>query len=146
MQGRGRRVAITGFGVVSPCGIGKEAYWAGLLGPGITGTKKAPVPDWDPSPYYASPKDARRADKVEQFAIASAIEEQGAATQEISRNVTQAAQGNQEVSRNIAGVNEAATQTGTAAGQVLQSADELSRNSEALRREVDSFLKEVRAA
>jgi methyl-accepting chemotaxis protein len=91
---------------------------------------------------------AQTIDKVNTTAtaIASAIEEQGAATQEISRNVTQAAQGNQEVSRNIAGVNEAATQTGTAAGQVLQSADELSRNSEALRREVDSFLKEVRAA
>jgi 3-oxoacyl-[acyl-carrier-protein] synthase II len=74
MQGLGRRVAITGFGVVAPCGLGKDAYWEGLLGAGITGSKKAPVPDWDPSPYYASPKDARRADKVEQFAIASAIE------------------------------------------------------------------------
>jgi methyl-accepting chemotaxis protein len=79
-------------------------------------------------------------------AIASAVEEQGAATQEIARNVAQAAQGTQEVSRNIAGVNEAAGQTGTAAGQVLDAAQELSRNSETLRQQVDSFLKEVRAA
>ncbi len=79
-------------------------------------------------------------------AIASAVEEQGAATQEIARNVAQAAQGTQEVSRNIAGVNEAAGQTGTAAGQVLESSDELSRNSEALRQQVDAFLREVRAA
>jgi methyl-accepting chemotaxis protein len=87
-------------------------------------------------------------DKVNETAtaISSAVEEQGAATQEIARNVAQAAQGTQEVSRNIAGVNEAASQTGTAAGQVLESSDELSKNSEALRQQVDSFLREVRAA
>ena len=28
-----RRVAITGVGVVSPVGIGTEAYWQGLLAP-----------------------------------------------------------------------------------------------------------------
>lgn len=74
MQGRGRRVAITGFGVAAPCGIGKAAYWQGLLGPAITGTKSFTFTDWDPSPYYATPKESRRADAVEQFAMASAIE------------------------------------------------------------------------
>jgi 3-oxoacyl-[acyl-carrier-protein] synthase II len=74
MQGRGRRVAITGYGVVSPVGVGREAYWQGLLGPGITGHKHVQVPSWDPSPYYDSPKDARRADRFEQFAIAAAAE------------------------------------------------------------------------
>ena len=74
MQGRGRRVAITGFGVVAPCGIGKEAFWQGLLGPAITGTKSVTFADWDPSPYFDSPKDSRRADPVEQFAVASAME------------------------------------------------------------------------
>ena len=74
MEGRGRRVAITGYGVVAPCGMGKAAFWQGLLGPATTGTKSITFADWDPSPYYASPKESRRADAVEQFALASAIE------------------------------------------------------------------------
>jgi methyl-accepting chemotaxis protein len=78
-------------------------------------------------------------------AIASAVEEQGAATQEISRNVQQAAQGTQEVSANSSGVSEAARQTGQAAAEVLQSAGELSRNGAALRTQVDEFLRTVRA-
>ena len=36
MKGAGRRVAITGYGVVAPCGIGRKAFWDGLNGPGIT--------------------------------------------------------------------------------------------------------------
>jgi methyl-accepting chemotaxis protein len=79
-------------------------------------------------------------------AIASAVEEQGAATQEIARNVTQAAQGTSEVANNISGVHRAAQQTGAAAAQVLARADELSRNGELLKQQVDSFLNEVRAA
>lgn len=74
MQGLGHRVAITGYGVVAPCGIGKEAYWNGLLGPGITGTRSVEIPDWDPLPYFESAKDARRSDRVEQFALAAAQE------------------------------------------------------------------------
>jgi len=74
MDGRGRRVAITGFGVVAPCGVGKEAFWAGLLGPGVTDRKVTTLDDWDPSPWYDSPKEARRADRFEQFAIAAAAE------------------------------------------------------------------------
>jgi methyl-accepting chemotaxis protein len=78
--------------------------------------------------------------------IASAVEEQGAATQEISRNIQQAAQGTQEVSSNIGGVTNAAQQTGSAAGEVLQSAGELSRNGEMLKAQVEEFLRTVRAA
>lgn len=74
MRGAGHRVAITGFGVVAPCGVGKEAFWQGLLGPGITGTKYTELADWDPSPYFDSPKDARRSDRCEQFALAAAAE------------------------------------------------------------------------
>jgi len=74
MDGRVRRVAITGYGVVAPCGIGKQAYWNGLLGPGLTDRKVVKIDDWDPSPWYDSPKDARRADRVEQFATAAAAE------------------------------------------------------------------------
>jgi methyl-accepting chemotaxis protein len=78
--------------------------------------------------------------------IAAAVEEQGAATQEISRNVQQAAHGTVDVSGNIATVSEAAQQTGVAATQVLASADKLSRNGEVLRAQVATFLREVRAA
>lgn len=74
MKGSGRRVAITGYGVVAPCGIGKEAFWAGLNGPGLSGGRTVEIADWDPSPYFDNPKDARRADRVEQFALASAAE------------------------------------------------------------------------
>ena len=74
MQGAGHRVAITGFGVVAPCGIGKEQYWQGLLGDPAVGTVSVEVSDWDPLPYFANAKEARRADRVEQFAIAAAQE------------------------------------------------------------------------
>lgn len=74
MDGRGRRVAITGLGVVAPCGSGKEAFWNGLLGPGVTDGKVTEILDWDPEPYFDSPKDARRTDRVEQFALAAAAE------------------------------------------------------------------------
>ena len=78
--------------------------------------------------------------------IASAVEEQSAATQEIARNVQQAAKGTQEVSANIVGVTQAANETGTAASQVLSSAKDLSKQSEMLREQVDTFLARVRAA
>jgi 3-oxoacyl-[acyl-carrier-protein] synthase II len=75
MQGTGRRVAITGLGVVAPCGLGKDAFWRGLLGPGLSGVGvSTAISEWDPTPYYDSPKDARRADRVEQFAVAAATE------------------------------------------------------------------------
>jgi methyl-accepting chemotaxis protein len=79
-------------------------------------------------------------------AIASAVEEQGAATLEISRNVQQAAQGTEEVTRSIVDVRQASTDTGVASGQVLTAAGELSRNSNDLSREVDSFLEGIKAA
>jgi methyl-accepting chemotaxis protein len=79
-------------------------------------------------------------------AIASAIEEQSAATQEISRNVQQAAQGTSEVTGNVTGVTKAAQETGSAATQMLSSASELAKQSDVLRKEVDRFLNNVRAA
>jgi 3-oxoacyl-[acyl-carrier-protein] synthase II len=74
MHGAGRRVAITGFGVVAPCGIGRKAFWDGLNGPGITDHRSIEVADWDPLPFFNNPKEARRADRVEQFAVAAAAE------------------------------------------------------------------------
>jgi 3-oxoacyl-[acyl-carrier-protein] synthase II len=74
MQGAGHRVAITGYGVVAPCGIGKQNFWQGLLGPGVSGSHSVEIENWDPSPYFAGPKEARRADRCEQYALAAASE------------------------------------------------------------------------
>jgi methyl-accepting chemotaxis protein len=78
--------------------------------------------------------------------IASAVEEQGAATQEIARNVQQASAGTSEVSANIVGVTQAATETGRSSEEVLAAAGELAKQSEHLRGEVDQFLRTIRAA
>ncbi|WP_445490284.1 methyl-accepting chemotaxis protein [Rhodopseudomonas sp. RCAM05734] len=78
--------------------------------------------------------------------IASAVEEQGAATQEISRNVQQAAQGTQQVSANITDVQHGASETGSASSQVLSAAQSLSTESSRLKLEVGRFLSSVRAA
>jgi methyl-accepting chemotaxis protein len=78
--------------------------------------------------------------------IASAVEEQGAATQEISRNVQQAAKGTTQVASNIVEVNEGAGATGAASGQVLSSAQALSAEGNKLKTEVNRFLATIRAA
>jgi methyl-accepting chemotaxis protein len=78
--------------------------------------------------------------------IASAVEEQGAATQEISRNVQQAAQGTMQVSSNITDVQRGASETGSASSQVLSAAQSLSSDSNRLKVEVGRFLNSVRAA
>ncbi len=78
--------------------------------------------------------------------IAAAVEEQGAATQEIVRNVAQAASGTGEVTSNIVGVAEASEATGAAAAQVLGAAAALSDQSGLLNAEVARFLNGIRAA
>ena len=67
-----RRVAVTGLGVVAPAGIGTKDFWAGLNGPSAPQGRTIVFEDWDPSPYFDSPKQSRRADRVEQFALAAA--------------------------------------------------------------------------
>jgi methyl-accepting chemotaxis protein len=79
-------------------------------------------------------------------AIAAAVEQQGAATRDISNNIQLVAQGTNGVASNIAGVNEAAAETGTAATQVLTAADDLSRQADKLRGDVTGFLSKIRAA
>jgi methyl-accepting chemotaxis protein len=79
-------------------------------------------------------------------AIASAIEQQGSATKEISRSVQEAARGTQEVNSNISGVQRAADDTGSAATEVLGAAGQLSSQSSDLAGQVTRFLSEVRAA
>ena len=74
------------------------------------------------------------------------MEEQGAATQEISRNVQQAAQGTQQVSSNIADVQRGASETGSASSQVLSAGAVAVGDSNRLKLEVGKFLDTVRAA
>jgi methyl-accepting chemotaxis protein len=60
--------------------------------------------------------------------------------------VQQAAQGTEQVTRNIAGVREGADQTSMAAAQVLSAAQELARHSVSLSQEVSTFLSSVKSA
>jgi methyl-accepting chemotaxis protein len=79
-------------------------------------------------------------------AIATAVEEQGAATREIARNIQHAAGGTSEVSSNIIGVSSASTEAGAAATEVLSASDALRREADVLRAEIDAFLSNIRAA
>lgn len=67
-----RRAVITGTGIVSAAGIGSEAFFRGLR-------SEPPAPplvvdDFDPSPFFESPKEVRRHDRFAQFALAAAAE------------------------------------------------------------------------
>ena len=79
--------------------------------------------------------------------ISAAIEEQGAATREIARNIQSVAAGSNEINAHIGGVSSAAAATGSAASDVLSNARELdNQQSGMLRSAVDGFLAKVRAA
>jgi methyl-accepting chemotaxis protein len=77
--------------------------------------------------------------------IASAVEEQDTATREISRNVQQAAAGTMHVASHITDVSHSANETGSAASQVLLSAQSLSKESNHLKQEVKRFVATIRA-
>ncbi|MEI8396470.1 MAG: methyl-accepting chemotaxis protein, partial [Rhodospirillaceae bacterium] len=76
--------------------------------------------------------------------IASAVEQQGAATQEIARNVSEASKGTQEVSSNIACVSRAVNETGSGANETLSAANDLGTQSLNLSREVERFISSIR--
>jgi methyl-accepting chemotaxis protein len=78
--------------------------------------------------------------------IDAAVEEQGAATGEIARNVGEAAKGTAQVAGTIVDVSRGATETGSASARVLSSAKQLAGESGRLQSEVDRFLATVRAA
>ncbi|SMF79727.1 methyl-accepting chemotaxis sensory transducer with Cache sensor [Azospirillum oryzae] len=79
-------------------------------------------------------------------AIAAAVDQQGAATRDISANVHQAAQGAQAVSINVAGASEATTDAGAKANEMLDESGRLTGVADRLRSEVDGFLESIRAA
>jgi methyl-accepting chemotaxis protein len=74
-----------------------------------------------------------------QLTIASAVEEQTATTNEMSRSVQQAAGGSTEIATTITGVSAAAGSTTQALGQTRVAVDELSRMATELRTSVATF-------
>jgi 3-oxoacyl-[acyl-carrier-protein] synthase II len=65
-----RRVVVTGIGVVSPAGIGLDAFWKGLQAePALRRVRD--IEDFDASPWL-SPKEQRHHDRFTHFAIAAA--------------------------------------------------------------------------
>ncbi len=80
-----RRVVITGLGVVSPIGLGKDPFWNNLVAGknGITHFEAFDSTDYDckiagevknfePRDYFKTPKDTKRTDRFTQFAMAGA--------------------------------------------------------------------------
>ena len=79
-------------------------------------------------------------------AVAAAIEEQTAATREISRSIMAAYQGTAEVSSNIVGVNAIASEARQASDMVLSSAGQLSGEATQLKQAVEVFVNRIRTA
>ncbi|NVJ90399.1 MAG: HAMP domain-containing protein [Methylocystaceae bacterium] len=77
--------------------------------------------------------------------VASAVEEQGAATSEIARNVDEAAQGANQVSGVVQSVAQAADETGKLAESQKNIVQELNDNNDVLKRDIDNFLSEVKS-
>ena len=78
--------------------------------------------------------------------IAAAVEQQGAATSEIARNVQRTAEAARNVTTIILGVTHASKEAGAAAGHMRAAADAVSGQAEQLSAEVNDFLTQVKAA
>ena len=78
--------------------------------------------------------------------MVAAVEQQGAATQEIARNVTEAASGSGEIAKSIDAIANVARRTDSAAGVMVGSADQMVESLTQLRSRLDDFLSGVRAA
>ncbi|MBZ5641264.1 MAG: methyl-accepting chemotaxis protein [Acidobacteriia bacterium] len=71
--------------------------------------------------------------------IATAVEEQSATTNEMTRNVTEAARGSSEISNNISGMAQAAQGTSSSANESMKAAQALAQMSTKLSRLVEQF-------
>jgi 3-oxoacyl-[acyl-carrier-protein] synthase II len=81
----GRRVVITGLGIVSPVGSDVETFWSNLKN-GVSGISLidafdtsafdcrigGQIRDFDPKSFFKNPKDVRRTDRFTQLAMAAA--------------------------------------------------------------------------
>jgi len=79
-------------------------------------------------------------------AIASAVGQQGAATQEIAGNTARASDGALQVTENIFGVGRAAEMTGAASTQLMALSGNLSTQADDLQQEVTAFVRQLRTA
>jgi methyl-accepting chemotaxis protein len=79
-------------------------------------------------------------------AIASAVEQQGAATNEIAGNTARASDGALQVTENIFGVGRAAEMTGAASTQLMALSGNLSTQADDLQHEVTAFVRQLRTA
>ena len=79
-------------------------------------------------------------------AIAAAVEEQGASTQEIARNIQEAASHTNNVSDNFTLVADASTRTGESANNMKEACSELTGHSDALNSEVNKFMEKFTSA
>ena len=77
--------------------------------------------------------------------IASAVDQQSVAGQDLARSIDLAARSTDEVSSSIEEVRETSLATGAAASQVLSSAESLEGQADVLRRKVQDFLGHIRA-
>ncbi|MEE4317386.1 MAG: methyl-accepting chemotaxis protein [Erythrobacter sp.] len=77
--------------------------------------------------------------------IASAVDQQSVAGQDLARSIDLAARGTESVAGHIEDVRQMALSTGAAASQVLSSADSLETQAATLRQQVQGFLARVRA-
>ena len=79
-------------------------------------------------------------------AIASTVDQQGAAILEVSGNIQQAASNTAQVAGHLRRMSAGMGENGAAAAAMLSAADLLDQQARVLRREVDGFLDTVRAA
>ncbi|MCF3932813.1 methyl-accepting chemotaxis protein [Acuticoccus sp. M5D2P5] len=79
-------------------------------------------------------------------AIAAAVEEQGAATREIARNVQDAADGSEEVTTSVAAVARISQSNGAAAAQLLGASEDLAQQAAEMQAHVDDFIAKLKAA
>jgi methyl-accepting chemotaxis protein len=78
--------------------------------------------------------------------IASAVEQQDTAAQEIARNITDVASGSRDISSSITDVSSGATDSSAGAQQVLGTVASLNSQSSRLQQELEHFLLNIRAA
>lgn len=76
--------------------------------------------------------------------VSAAVEEQYAATEEIGRNVNMVSGGTQQMTGTIADVKESSITSGKRAADVLNDAETVSKQVEALRKQISGFLDSIR--